>query len=530
MNGAGGHYGDGPVVKVRTEDGWEDPFAEYVPPMLLPLDDVSLGLATTLEGTGWIEAGQPHQARVPAPRPGTDPLGRSRFRASPPAAASPSAAANPLAAYMRSGPPDATVDARHPRPGEMIAVPTRAVSRRELAVRRARMRRATAVFVVAALLCVAGVFVTIPRSRTDRATPVPARPTDGTTVLLLQTGTGCGFAAYTPQSCLTAATLFVTRPGGGSVLFIPPGLRAEIPGRGPGPITDVTDPAVAALTISNSLGVRIDYWLHGGDDLVGSLFGRLGVPARLDVPESVEDGAWSVAPGVQEFDPADVTAYLRAPAEGGELDRLARHADVWKAFFAAVGDQPDRAGDVLAVSQVRSAGAGDVDAAALALSGLAASAHGLEYGVVPVTSSGPDDHGRETFRVDATGLDRVTATLPERVVLAASRPRLEIRAADPASAQDATFALVPSLGRLTLSTPISTAPAESVVVYYSDAVRRVAEDIAVRLATDRVVRDRSDQVVVDITVVVGTRAGTPSAGQVATDLYEDTGEVDISGG
>ncbi len=395
-----------------------------------------------------------------------------------------------------------------PQPGasrELVARPEHGWSREERRRRRARLRLAKRVLAVGAVLSlVAAVFTGVQGGvgPAKRAAAPVTRSEAGRTLLWLQNdGTRLEWAIL----------LVAAAGGGGEVLFLPAGLWAEVPGRGPATLADAPDAATAALVVGNVVGVRVDTWLSA--DLAGleDLFGRLrtlavDVPADIVAAQSGGEDRTVFEAGRQELDAKAVVTYLSARTDAGELGRLARQKVVWSAVFGRFRGDPEGAGN-LVKADLRLAPAGnDPGPAAAVLDELAADTAGIRYGVLPVVAGGPGAGGRETFKLDVKSLPGLRERMPARVVLDPSRPRLELRA-PPAMAGGAAARVAPQSFRLVLSTDETDLPDVTRIIYYRESERGAAVKARRRLGAGVLVRERTTQDVVDVTVVVGADLG-----------------------
>lgn len=466
-----------------------DPFQHYVPPALLPLDDVSLGIADDLEGTGWIEAG-----------------GR-----------------NPLGEYMHSGP--GVVGSRelaHHRAAfaglDVMAGPQKVeltrVERNRLTVRLNRARR---VFVLGVIVCLAAAVVGLVRSRPApvAATEAGLRPAQGSATLLIQKD----------GAALTSVTLLITQPGGGRVVFVPTGVAAEVPGVGKATLAaSAADPAIVAATVADMLGVRVEHWIEtdsaGLEQLFGA-FGTLDVQVPVDlvaVRSAVRPGpgvdpaltarSFALRAGRNELGAGESVAYLNALTADGELARLARQADVWKAFLARLHDEPTRATALLGANRLLSSDDLDMRHAGAVIGGLAGADH-VDFSVLPVTATARAEDGAETFRLDQATVDRTVATFPSDLVVPAARPRLGVtvgKGVSPPALAGVLVGTVPGDYDLVLSSTADAAYDETLIVYYRESQRGAAEAFRERIGFGRVLKDPRDQDLMDVMVTLGADA------------------------
>lgn len=352
--------------------------------------------------------------------------------------------------------------------------------------------------VVLALAAAVVVAVRESGSPEKRAPARATRPKDGRTLLWLQRD----------GSALAWAILFVADAGGGGeVVFVPAGLWAEVPGRGPATLADAADPAAAALVVGNAVGARVDTWLSG--DLAGleDLFGRLRtltveVPADIVAAQAGGEDRTVFEAGRQELDAKAVVTYLSARTDAGELGRLARQKAVWSALLARFAKNPEGVGNLVEADLGLSPAGNDPRPAAAVLEGLAAAPGDVHYAVLPVVAGGTGRNGEETFKLDAKPLVGLRRLLPTRVVLDPDRPRLEVRA--PAALAPAVATrLAPVSFRLVLSTEEANLPDQTRIIYYREGERGAAQRAQRLVGTGVLVRERTTQDVVDVTVVAG---------------------------
>lgn len=488
-----------------------DPFEHYVPPALLPLDDVSLGLADELEGTGWIEAG----------------------------------GANPLGGYMAADPFEVEQSRTLARGRaafaglDLMGGPQRVqltrVERNRLGARLTWARR---LFAFGVLICMVGVVIGAIRSHATAAPPAvaDARPAEGSATLLIQKD----------GAALTAVTLLVSQPGGGRVILVPTGVSAVVPGVGPATLAAATaDPAITTATVADTLGVRIDHWIQtdsfGLEQLFGT-YGTLPVEAPTDVVavrSAVRPGAGvdtelssrsvSVHAGHNDLDAHDSVAYMNAMTADGELARLARQADVWKAFLGRLRDEPQRAAALLGANRLMTSDDTEMREVGAVLGGLAG-ASAVEFGVLPVVATARAADGTEAFRPDTAGVARTVASLPTDVVVEGQKPRLGLTVSKGVGAgtiAGVVRSVVPTESDLVLSSATDAAYDETLIVYYREAQRPAAEALRNRLGIGRVVKDLRDQDVVDVSVTLGSDAERAHSAS-ATEQQPAAGIDDIT--
>lgn len=308
--------------------------------------------------------------------------------------------------------------------------------------------------------------------------------------------------------------------GTGTVLLIPSGTVADVPGHGALPIGRAYGFGQAPLldaALDNLLGVDFDRVIGVSRQDWSALFTRLGgltleVPERLETVE--EDGTRRVRfrPGEQFLDGPRVAEYLtfRAAAET-ELDALSRVQQVVQTMLAAIAADPDGALD-----PVFTDGAPMLDTAEPeAVRGLLEELGRLQREGAVVTRTlpvTPLSSGEErTYRADE---ERVTDLVEERfdksVPAAAGGPgrSLEILNGNgtPGIGQDVAERLVPEGFRVVLTGNADRFDhARTRIVIYEDTDEqiRVAEEIRSLLGVGEVELSLAPQSVVDVTIVVG---------------------------
>ncbi len=429
-----------------------EPF-DFVPPALLPLDDVSLGHTDSLDGTGWYEAGR------------SDPD-----------------------LFERPDNIDAPqMDAPQPKremPGGIIgAVSGRRRDRMGMMKRRRLARVGRIGLVIAIVASFVAAVVTGVRSSGPARTPIAeAAAVDGSTTLFL----------HQRQGKLASAILFVTDGADSTAILVPPELRAQIPATGSGTLADAApDPTITALTVTNALDVQIDSWVLADDVALDELFGQFG-PLDVAVSESVEatvnGTTLSLTKGVHTLTPREAVAYLGARSDRGALGSLLRERDIWAAVFDSLGDDHGAIARALGVSRLISASNAYIATPSGVLSDIASNVDGLEFQVLPVTSVGLSETDVESFVVERRGLDALYAGLPENLILDPDRAVIEIRAATTSEVVNAAARIDPGRLRIALTPEPTSKYDETIIAYYSDVDRNVADALQRELGVGRVVR------------------------------------------
>ncbi len=399
-----------------------DPFENYVPPAMLPLDDVALGHGTSLEDSGWIEAGvpasrttstqvaespQPPSASpsrsMPPPSPTLSPVGH-------PDAESPSQAARVMQGLVRAG--------SRLSPSSVW----RFIGNLGLA------EKLMLVLAIAMILGLVAVYLVVDPGGSTAKPHVqpemkPAPPADGQSLL---------FMVSDSQGHPNSFTLFVHQDRSDQVVSLPGSLLAEVPTRGVVPLSrGGDDPSLLSLAVANSLRVRVDRWISMSSSDFQSILGQLE-PLVVDVSHPVIIGSTPgtgtplpLASGKQEMTAATVMQYLAATSSGGELARMAQQGDVWKAVLAVLGQSPSRMRYLLAGNSHISASGQDGPGAAAILANVATASQDVSYSAAPVRV-GPTIGDQVTFEIDSGELTRFGSEFPKRMVLAQNRTSVEL--------------------------------------------------------------------------------------------------------
>jgi polyisoprenyl-teichoic acid--peptidoglycan teichoic acid transferase len=421
------------------------------------------------------------------------------------------------------------------------------VSRRRR--RRARLRTALAVI---ALLAVAGIAVAVASLGVDRARELVApvdeeaaaptiAPDDRQPAFVLVVTDGADAA---DAGAVTIAVVAYDRDADqGTVLLVPSGTVADVPGHGSFTVGDAFtfgQGPLVAVTLDNLLDVRLDGVItvdpDGWED-VGATLGPIPVEVRSSLTgRSATGDDVRFTAGPQQLDGTQLASYATLEVDGEtELDRLPRlqHvlaglldriADRPAAFAELVGYDPDRATD--ATSDPADEAAADVDDPAGADAPIRTSDPALTYALfteladarqrervtaltLPVSPLGT---GRDDlYRLDA---GRAGQIVDER--LAASQPVQEAGAGRslqvlngngiPGIGQEVAERLQPGGYRILLTGNADRFTHEVTrIVVYEDTPEQlaVARDIQERLGTGEIERSGTPQSVVDVTIVVG---------------------------
>lgn len=223
----------------------------------------------------------------------------------------------------------------------------------------------------------------------------------------------------------TSLALLAVSPNEEATLaLIPPGLFDILPGYGDFALSDATlfeGPELAALSVSNSLGVRID---HVAVVPASSLASIVPAPMTISLPSALEvdeaDGTRTilVRNGEVQVNANDVAVLLTTEGIGGQLDWLQRQAAVWTGIFSAMAGNAD----------IPEAIAATVESDTERVTGLLADASAAEPQVTIVPVTRVSIRGAE----DAFGLDIdqaeafVARRMPHLQLSETVRPRVEI--------------------------------------------------------------------------------------------------------
>ena len=252
----------------------------------------------------------------------------------------------------------------------------------------------------------------IPNLRIDEQ-----RALDATDSLLLMVTDDSGKA--------TSLALLAASPSDEATLaLIPPGLFDILPGYGDFALADATvfeGPELAALSISNSLGVRIDHVAVIPQSAIPTIVPApmtISLPSALEVDEPGGTRTILVRAGEVQVSAEDVALLLATEGIGGQLDWLQRQAAVWSGIFAAMADNAD----------IPEAIAATVEGSGSRVTGLLADASAVDpqVTIVPVTRvsvSGAED----AFSLDIDLAEAfVTRRMPHLQLSETVRPRVEI--------------------------------------------------------------------------------------------------------
>ena len=321
-------------------------------------------------------------------------------------------------------------------------------------------------------------------------------------------GSASMFVGFTDETGAGRSyALFATSPEGvNTVVLFPPGLLSIIPGYGDFALSQAAlfeDVDLAALAVSNMLGIRIDHVVAiEPGQLTEALFD--GLVVDLPVPLIVEegDGARVLADqGLAERSAAVVEVLLTTVGDGGELELMQRQGAVWEALLAAMVAAPDLGDRVIALAGP----GGDLLAAA-------ASDEELSITAVPVdrTSIGQSD----AFTLDQDALPAFVSDRVAHLLLReGARPRAEVL--NGSGQIQATSIVAESLvnrGFQIIRTDNANAfdYEESQVIAQGRDNRAIAEEVVKMLGTGELVLEvRAQSGVVDVSIIVGQDIPSP---------------------
>lgn len=318
-------------------------------------------------------------------------------------------------------------------------------------------------------------------------------------------GSASLFLAVTDESGDGVAyALVASSPEGDqAVVLFPPGLLSIVPGYGEFSLSEAAlfeDPGLAAVTISNLLGIRIDEVVAlGPGDVEALLTGPLAVDLPVSLIVAEDEGSRVLADaGLAERPPSLVEAILSIEGEGGQLDWLQRQAAVWQAMLDEIAANPE-----LAERLDEFAGPGSEAGPILVA---AASDSERVLTVIPVTriSSG----GEEGFVVSSDSVDSfITDRLSHLVFREGDRPRVEVLNGN--GRTQATRLVAESLvnrGFRVIRTDNADAftYGESQVIAQGRENRGAADEALALLGTGELVLElRAPSGVVDVSIIVG---------------------------
>lgn len=255
-----------------------------------------------------------------------------------------------------------------------------------------------------------GIAASVPQAEIEERTGLA-----GSHSALVVLGEGPGDCAF--------ALLALSPDGGVSLTLLPSTLLGIVPGYGEFTLAEALafeGPDLAALTVVNELGVRLDQvlsWGHG--DLAAALPGAVTVDLPVPLLAARDGGLVQVlGAGAQTLVPSDVEMLLVTPGSGDPFEFLQRQGAAWRGILAAVIADPEVADRLAAF-----ASAGNPVVADLLV--MAATADGLLLGAPPVEAV--STLGGEALVLSAeTASEFVPSRLGHLLLKEGARPRIEV--------------------------------------------------------------------------------------------------------
>lgn len=304
-------------------------------------------------------------------------------------------------------------------------------------------------------------------------------------------------------------------PSAGTVLLVPPGVVADVPGRGLLPLRRAFafgGPGLLDATLDNLLGVDFDRTVGISRGEWATLFTRFG-GLTVEVPRVLRgdggDGPVRFETGEQYLDGPRVAEYLTIPAGQSELDRLTRARRVIDRMLAVAQAEPERLEAVFADGAAM-LDTPDPEAVRDVLARLAAlrAEDRVVSRTLPVS---PIAEGEGTYRMDeerATTLiaDRFVESVPDR----SGEPGRELQILNgngiPGIGQQVAERLIPAGFEVVLTGNADSFdhPRTRILIYSDDPEqRRIAAEIRELLGVGEIQRSETPQSVVDVTIIVG---------------------------
>lgn len=254
------------------------------------------------------------------------------------------------------------------------------------------------------------VAATVPEAEIEERSDLPASHST-----LIAIGTGPGDSAF--------ALVAASPEGGPTLTVLPATMLGVVPGYGEftlGEALAFEGPELAALTVTNELGVRIDEVLPLTP---GELAAALPASVAVDLPVALFDAADGglvqvLGSGPQQLAPGLVEMLLVTAGAGDPFDWLQRQGAAWRGVLAAVTADPEVA-DRLAAALP----AGASEAADLLLA--AATAEDLLLGAVPLEAVETVGGSALALAVGAA-TEFVPARLGHLLLRPGDRPRVEV--------------------------------------------------------------------------------------------------------
>jgi len=225
-----------------------------------------------------------------------------------------------------------------------------------------------------------------------------------------------------PGAC--AFALAAASPDGAlSLTLLPPGLAVVIPGYGDFTLGDslaFEGPGLAALTVTNALGVRVDFILPL---VAGDLARAVSGPLSLDLPVAlftIESGGpvQVLGAGRQQVSPSTLETLLVTAGTGDAFEWLQRQGAAWRALLDAVAADPTAAGRLAARLPVGGQETADLLSAVAGAGDLALGALPVERVATPA--------GEALALSSRAEAEFVAARLGHLLLLSGERPRVEV--------------------------------------------------------------------------------------------------------
>ncbi len=238
---------------------------------------------------------------------------------------------------------------------------------------------------------------------------------EGSRSVLIVLGTGPGDSAF--------ALVAVSPDGSPTLTLLPSTLLGVVPGYGEFTLAEALafeGPDLAALTVTNELGVRIDAILPlAGGELAAALPATLAVDLPVALFAEGDGGlAQVLGAGQQQLAAATVERLLVDAGAGDAFEWLQRQGAAWRAILAVIAADPEVA-DRLAASLP----SGGSEAADVLLT--AATAEGTLVGALPVASVATTSGAALALLAEAA-TDFVPARLGHLLLRTGERPRVEV--------------------------------------------------------------------------------------------------------
>jgi hypothetical protein len=255
-----------------------------------------------------------------------------------------------------------------------------------------------------------GIAASVPQAEIEERTGLT-----GSHSALVVLGEGPGDCAF--------ALLALSPEGVPSLTLLPSTLLGVVPGYGEFTLAEALafeGPDLAALTVVNELGVRLDEVVALG---TGDLAAALPATVIVDLPVPLlteEDGGLLqvLGAGVQPLAPAAVEMLLVTPGSGDSFEWMQRQGAAWRGILAVVIADPEVADRLAAFSSAGSSVAADLIVTA-------ATADGLLLGAPPLEAV--STIGGEALALSAgAAAEFVPSRLGHLLLMAGERPRVEV--------------------------------------------------------------------------------------------------------